>query len=430
MWQVLNSNIFQKNHFKRTGPFVHIFNSIRSMQHDLILQPDKDGIRTAGKMLRDGLLVAFPTETVYGLGANALNGDAARSIFVAKGRPTTDPLIVHILNAEDANPLIDVDGEAFEVFSLLGKSFWPGPLTLIVRAAACIPGIITANTGMVGIRSPSHPIAQLLLREAQVPVAAPSANLFGHVSPTRAEHVIKDLGNRGVHVINGDSEEYLSHTCVHGIESTVAKLDVEKKTVFVLRQGAITRKQVLDALQSNGFNDWTVEVVVRSVAMVGTHNAPAAEPSNEGELAPGQAITHYAPDIPCVIANSIEFVSDSPEIRDLTSSMGDKRLFNAEELRKTVVVDFGGKLSSIQDHVLAYKDISPDGNTATAARSLFLSLRWAEMVPSAEHVILANIIPQKGDLSAVDFFDSVGPGLADRMQRAASGVKINIKCVL
>lgn len=394
-----------------------------------VLQPDESGIQIAGELLRHGRLVAFPTETVYGLGANALDEAAARAIFAAKGRPTTDPLIVHILNAEDAAPLINVEGEAEAVFAALGKCFWPGPLTLIVRAAACIPGIITANTGMVGIRSPSHPIARSLLKEAKVPIAAPSANLFGHVSPTRFEHVLKDLGDKGVSVINGDAPEYLSHTCVHGIESTVAKLDIEKKVVFILRQGAVTRQQVLNALRDNSFGDWSVELVVRSVAMLPTSRAPELAPSNEGELAPGQAITHYAPDIPCVIASSIEIVQSSIEMDVSLLRDDEKTVFNSNELSKTVLIDFGGRLSAIQDFVLAYRDISPNSDTAEGARSLFLSLRWAEAVPTAEHVILANILPADGGISEA-FLDSMGPGLADRMQRAASGVKLNIKCVI
>lgn len=398
----------------------------------LVLQPDEEGLCKAGELLRAGQLVAFPTETVYGLGANALDEAAARGIFIAKGRPMTDPLIVHVCAAADATPLIDIDGEAEAVFKMLGEAFWPGPLTLIVRAASCVPGVITANTGMVGIRSPSHPIAQQLLQAARVPVAAPSANLFGHVSPTRCEHVLADLGSKGVSVVYGDSPEHLQHTCVHGIESTVAKLDAPKKTVFLLRQGAITRQQILGALRNSVFVDWGVELVVRSVAMVATDANALVECSalNEGELAPGQAITHYAPNIPCVIAETVQIVNSSSGESSSSSSSCDRNMtFSAAELKKTVVLDFGGVLSEVKDHVLAYNDLSPDRDTAVGARSLFLSLRWAEAVPGAEHVILADISPGEG-AGAAQFLDSVGPGLADRMQRAASGVRVNVKCIV
>jgi L-threonylcarbamoyladenylate synthase len=409
----------------------------------VVLRPDAAGLRLGGELLRAGRLVAFPTETVYGLGANALDEAAARRIFEAKGRPTSDPLIVHVVSMEDAEPLIDVDGPGREVFCLLAAAFWPGPLTLVVRAAACIPPLITAGTGMVGIRSPSHPIARLLLQEARVPVAAPSANLFGHVSPTRCEHVVADLGDRGIHVVDGDSPEHLQHTCVHGIESTVAKIDIGKKVVFLLRQGAITRSHIVNILQSKGYGDWSVELVVRSVAMVSTsgtgpsaHGPPptptdaaAAGGGNEGELAPGQAVTHYAPNIPCIIASSIECeIADSSKYSDL--SIDDDNLFTLQKLKKTVVIDYGGKLGSIKEHVLAYRDISPDGDASAGAREIFLSLRWAELVPGAGYVILANIAPSEGTAGAADFLDGVGPGLADRMQRAASGRRVDIKCFI
>ncbi|KAJ1389381.1 DHBP synthase RibB-like alpha/beta domain-containing protein, partial [Ochromonadaceae sp. CCMP2298] len=154
---------------------------------------DEQSIAAAGASLRAGELVAFPTETVYGLGADALNATAVQRIFVAKGRPNTDPLIVHVTGTEAIWQLSSGSALARSVCSALCGAFWPGPLTIIYRASACVPLLVTAGTGFVGLRSPQHPTARALLSAAGVPVAAPSANRFGHVSPTCAQHVLDDL---------------------------------------------------------------------------------------------------------------------------------------------------------------------------------------------------------------------------------------------
>ena len=148
------------------------------------LPPTVAGITRAARLLRDGAVVAFPTETVYGLGANAYNENAVRRIFEAKGRPLTDPLIVHVPDTAAALSCVALDASGSAVFDSLGKLFWPGGLTLVCPAAKAIPDLITAGTRWVGVRCPSHPLALKLLQLAGVPVAAPSANKFGHVSPT------------------------------------------------------------------------------------------------------------------------------------------------------------------------------------------------------------------------------------------------------
>jgi L-threonylcarbamoyladenylate synthase len=155
------------------------------MDH-LLINPDENGVQKAANLIRNGGLVAFPTETVYGLGANALNEDAVKSIFVAKGRPLTDPLIVHIAETNQVYELVELNSAELFLFDTLISSFWPGPLTLIVKASPKIPLLVTADTGFVGVRRPNHPLAVKLLAAAGLPIAAPSANRFGHVSPTTA----------------------------------------------------------------------------------------------------------------------------------------------------------------------------------------------------------------------------------------------------
>jgi tRNA threonylcarbamoyl adenosine modification protein (Sua5/YciO/YrdC/YwlC family) len=153
-----------------------------------ILPYNQETIDEAAKVLEAGKLVSFPTETVYGLGANALSEAACTSIFTTKGRPLTDPLIVHVHSLEQALTLIDhSDSEIVFMFKVLAEKYWPGPLTLVVRANLdIIPSLLTANTGYIGIRMPNHSMALNLLRTFGKPIAAPSANKFGHVSPTKA----------------------------------------------------------------------------------------------------------------------------------------------------------------------------------------------------------------------------------------------------
>ncbi|HKD75949.1 MAG TPA: L-threonylcarbamoyladenylate synthase, partial [Ktedonobacterales bacterium] len=191
--------------------------------------PDRAIIAQLGERLRAGELVAFPTETVYGLGADATNADAVRRIFAAKGRPNTDPLIVHIASP-DALPAVTslALDELPPLAQTLARHFWPGPLTLIVPRGPNIPDEVTAGLDTVGVRFPSHPAAQALIAAAGVPVAAPSANRFGHVSPTRAEHVLADLNTRIPWILDAGP-------CPVGVESTI--LDVTQSPPLLLRPG-------------------------------------------------------------------------------------------------------------------------------------------------------------------------------------------------
>jgi tRNA threonylcarbamoyl adenosine modification protein (Sua5/YciO/YrdC/YwlC family) len=242
-----------------------------------LIPPTPEGIAYGASLIKKGELVAFPTETVYGLGANALDAQACTSIFRAKGRPMTDPLIVHVAEPSLAAPLVSIEGSTREMFQQLAAEFWPGPLTIIVKAAACVPPEVTANTGFVGIRCPNHPLALTFLAACQLPVAAPSANLFGHVSPTLAQHVLDDLGAKGVQVLDGDSL-HSAHTCLHGIESTVVKLDDSAggnlHQITILRQGAVSQGQLeqLAAGSQGSGGAWAVLALQRQVHMDAPHS--------------------------------------------------------------------------------------------------------------------------------------------------------------
>lgn len=197
-----------------------------------LLPPTDDGLEVAASLLRDGGLVAFPTETVYGLGANALDPAAVGRVFEAKGRPADNPLIVHLADADD---LAGVVARVTPLARRLAASFWPGPLTLVLDAHPDIPGITTAGLDTVAVRVPDHPVAIALLRAAALPVAAPSANRSGRPSPTTAAHVLDDLGGRLDAVVDGGR-------CAIGLESTV--VDARGDRPIVLREGAVTREDL------------------------------------------------------------------------------------------------------------------------------------------------------------------------------------------
>jgi L-threonylcarbamoyladenylate synthase len=228
-------------------------------------------VATAAALLRAGELVAFPTETVYGLGADALNAQAVAAIFAAKGRPMDNPLIAHVAAVGEARALACAWPAAAE---LLARAFWPGPMTLVVPAAAHIPREVTAGLDTVAIRLPAHAVARALIRATGRPLAAPSANRSGRPSPTRAEHVLEDLGGRIAGVLDGGP-------CGVGLESTV--LDLSGAVPTILRPGAVTREMLAQALGQP----------VQGAPKPHEAEGDAAEVMRP--RAPGMKYRHYAP---------------------------------------------------------------------------------------------------------------------------------------
>jgi len=335
------------------------------------LKPDAEGYAQAGKLLREGRLVAFPTETVYGLGANALDEDAVRSIFTCKGRPLTDPLIVHIPDPADAEDLVQLDEKSAALFAALTTKFWPGPLTIVAKAKPKLPLLLSAGTGFVGIRCPNHPVALAMLRAAGVPVSAPSANRFGHVSPTLAAHVVKDLGHStvggGIAVIDNDNSSASTASCGVGIESTVAKIDADAHEIVVFRRGGISQAALQSVLDEGQF-DFQIRCLSKK-----------ASESQKGLQAPGQMLTHYAPDVETFLIRDVG-VGPSSEGPDSAASaakavvatpvddagapisVDGQELTTTIDLSKSVVIDFNGALSKLKDlGPLAYRDMSEVG---------------------------------------------------------------------
>jgi L-threonylcarbamoyladenylate synthase len=228
--------------------------------------PEAEVIEQAATILRGGGLVAFPTETVYGLGALALNLKAIHRIFLAKERPDWDPLIVHVRDMVMARPLMKRLPPAFE---LLASRFWPGPLTLVVEKDDQIPGEVTAHRPTVALRMPWHPVAAALLAATGAPIAAPSANRFGRPSPTRAEHVVEDLANRVDLILDAGPTPV-------GVESTV--LDLTQSPPVILRPGGVPREEL--------------EKVIGKVHLA---SAVEDETARAGLAGPGMSLKHYAP---------------------------------------------------------------------------------------------------------------------------------------
>lgn len=230
-------------------------------------EPATELLRRAADLLRSGGLVAFPTETVYGLGANALDAGAVERIFAVKRRPPRNPLIVHVADAAGAKRYASAWPEAAE---RLAAAFWPGPLTLVLPKRPEVPDIVTAGLDTVGLRVPSHPVALALLREADLPVAAPSANRSTQLSPTTAEHVAKGLGDAVDLILDGGPTSV-------GIESTV--VDLSGSRPALLRPGAISRDELESIVQSVDAPAGRDEAAAapRSPGLLGRHYAPRAE---------------------------------------------------------------------------------------------------------------------------------------------------------
>jgi L-threonylcarbamoyladenylate synthase len=340
--------------------------------------PDADAIARAADCLRRGGLVAFPTETVYGLGVHALDRGAVRRLFEAKGRPANDPLIVHVPTFDAVAALTRGLPPAA---SALADRFWPGPLTLVLPRAERVPDEVTAGLETVAVRIPSHPVARALLAAAGVPVAAPSANLFSRPSPTRASHVMDDLDGRIDMVLDAGSTEV-------GLESTV--LDLAHGTPTVLRPGAVT----LDLLR-------TVVPDARQRASSATEN--------EGAMAsPGMLAKHYSPRAPLTLYEGPpEAAVDRLEVaaREAGASGSRVGILAPREDVERIRLALAPWASRVE-----FADAGGEGDVTEMASRLYDSLRALDS--SGVDLILARGVSAEHGL---------GAAIRDRLRRAAAG---------
>ncbi|MEZ4714255.1 MAG: L-threonylcarbamoyladenylate synthase [Caldilineaceae bacterium] len=346
--------------------------------------PEPDLIAKAAAILQRGGLVAFPTETVYGLGADALNPQAVQLIFAAKERPANDPLIVHIADVEQlAQVACNVPSLALE----LARCFWPGALTLILPKAEAVPPIVTAGGPTVAVRCPNHPVALSLIRAAGAPIAAPSANRFSHTSPTTAQHVLDDLAGRIDLILDGGP------TAI-GVESTV--LDVTGAQPRILRPGGVTAEALAEAIGASALA-----------------SAPSTSPPSGDEetptaalLSPGLLDRHYAPHTPLWLFTQ--------------ACLGDHASLQQAMLTHAKTAQHNGGTVAF---LLADEDLDAFANTGfrtlsigslqdldRAAAHLFSTLRSLD-TPEAT-LLLARDFPARG----------LGLAIRDRLRRAADRV--------
>ncbi len=286
-----------------------------------LLAPTSNNIKLSAEKLKNGGLVAFPTETVYGLGADGLNSIAVSKIFEAKQRPTFNPLILHINSAEMLNKIAVVNNERIKG---LINAFWPGPLTLVLPKKNIVPGIVTAGYETVAVRMPNNKIALKLIEELGNPIAAPSANSFGKLSPTSAQHVVKQLGEKVDIVMDGGN-------CSVGVESTIIEITETKN--YLLRPGGIAKEEI--------------EAIIGKLEL---------KKNTQNPNSPGQLKIHYAPDIP------IYFYDEK-----LLSKFAGKKL--------------GGlffKESKRDNYFSSIKILSQSGNLREAASNIFSFLHEFE----------------------------------------------------
>lgn len=321
-------------------------------------------IEQAAAVIRAGGLVAFPTETVYGLGADALNAQAVRRIFEAKERPAWDPLIVHAVSIEQLRALVQAWSPAAET---LARHLMPGALTLVLPKAACVPDIVTAGRPTVAVRIPAHPVAQALIRASGTPIAAPSANRFGRPSPTDADHVLADLEGRIELVLDGGPTPV-------GVESTVLDLTTQPPTI--LRPGGVSRE--------------TIEQLIGPVRLL-----EEALPEGQPLPSPGVMPRHYAPRVPLLLC--------PPEPEAFAQAVHDAlHLYE----RVGAMTPEGWALPA-SPRVVHYA-WGAWGDWHTLAQRLFAGLRWLEA--QAVQAIVCPLPPA----------EQLALAIRDRLQRAAT----------
>lgn len=340
---------------------------------------DTSAIEYAAQLLQAGEVVAFPTETVYGLAASALNPAAIEKIYAVKGRPATDPLIVHI--AETAM-LRQVVAGLPRLAKTLQRAFWPGPLTLVLPRRASIPIEVSAGLPTIAVRWPSHPVAQALIRAAGLPIVAPSANLFAHTSPTTAQHVLDDLKGRIPVILDGGPTDF-------GLESTI--VDLTTSPPRLLRPGALPIEALLEYIPDLNLTPYLVTTADQPVP------------------APGMLIRHYAPR-----ARLTVFQGAPPGIYQALRAFAQARADHGEAVGLLLADEDLPALADLADDNTHLLSLGPLADPGEIAHGLFAALRQLDSTGVA--AIAARTFPSTG----------LGRAINDRLLRAAEGRLVTI----
>ncbi len=345
-------------------------------------KPEADLIARAADCLRRGGLVAFPTETVYGLGVHALDRAAVKRAFEAKRRPTHDPLIVHVASLSDVEPLVvNIPHSA----RMLARCFWPGPLTLVLRRSALVPDEVTAGLDTVAVRVPAHPVAQALIDAAAIPIAAPSANLFSRPSPTNADHVLQDLSGRIDIVLDGGA------TTV-GVESTV--IDLSGPVPTILRPGAVTLEKlmgVVPGVRMQAPPPVNEQVTMRSPGLLSKHYSPRA------------LLTLYEGESHEVIDR---LMWDARTVLSAGSSVG-VVVIDEDEAQLATLMGFEGPHAKTSLRIVR---LGSEHDLDAVAARLYAALRELDAA-NVDVILVRNIFTETG----------LGATIQDRLRRAAAG---------
>ena len=375
-----------------------------------LYDPTEENIHKCAEYIKNGGIVGMPTETVYGLAANAFNVEACYKIFEYKGRPLTDPLIVHVSSIEMAKKIIIINQEIEELFNLLIKNFWPGPLTIVLKANLNLLSTkILAGNDTVGIRFPVNKIANKLIEYSGVPIAAPSANKFSHISPVNPFHVFEDFKEFPVKILNGGTSKFC-------MESTVMKICYEEQKLLIFRLGAISPddlKKVLDT--DDKFKNYKIECLAKKIKISNEELKKIKEEKAQdnnltvNQDAPGQFLKHYSPKLETYLYSGDDIKEYLEEIK-----LNDKIVFiDYKEIMKS---KFIGKKGIKENNFL---ELSKEGDATKVMQNFYNYLHLAEKMEGMQYIIIIDLEKYMND-------NSHKLTLLDRMWKAASFKKAKI----
>ena len=375
-----------------------------------LYEPTDENIHLCAEYIKNGGIVGMPTETVYGLAANAFDVKACFKIFEYKGRPLTDPLIVHVSSIEMAKKIIIINKEIEQLFNLLTKHFWPGPLTIVLQAnLELLDNKILAGKDTVGIRFPEHPIAKKLIEYSGVPIAAPSANKFCHISPVNPYHVFEDFKEFPVKILNGG----VSNFCM---ESTVMKICYETKKILIFRLGAVSPDQIKKVLdQDNNFKEYKIECLAKKMNISIEELKKIHEEKNQdnsitiNQDAPGQFLKHYSPKLET-------YLYSGDDIKDYLAEIEINNKIVFIDYKEIMKKKFIGKKGINENNFL---ELSKEGDPNIVMKNFYNYLHEAEKFQNMKYIIII-------DLEKYMIDNSHKLTLLDRMWKAASFKKAKL----